>query len=85
MERAEIGVWTFCVDAREALRDKPPAPMTAPVARLDPAPGAGLAAGYGGGAVAVESGRGKGSGVREVMPAAIGTVDGGCACVTASR
>lgn len=77
IDRAETGVAiSLVVEAREVFRERPPAG-----AGLSAAP---LAAGYGGGAVTVDSDRGNGSPLPCTMAAAIGTVDGGCACDTAS-
>lgn len=81
MLRADIGVCAV-VEARDVARETPPAAAAVPA----PAAIAAAALGYGGGAVAVESGLGNGSVDREVViPAAMGTVDGGWACDTASR
>lgn len=81
-DRVETGVWAV-VEARDVARDMlvAAAAVAPPAAIVERPP----ADGYGGGAVATESGRGKGSDVDDARPVAIGTVEGGCACDTASR
>lgn len=75
-ERVDTGVRAV-VEAREVARE---------ILLAAAAPAAPLAAGYGGGAVATESGRGNGSLVdNEARPAAMGMVEGAWVCVTASR